>query len=903
MAVTSQRTEYVLVIAGLGTEFCTHKSMEAGTTTDGRIRRVGLKREGIRIEERVDIVDAWFESSPMTLEIVDVEEEATQAFAQLASQVTWLTSDITSSATTIPVTSTSGFSANDYITIGTECIKIGTVNAGASQFESCTRDVRSTLPQAHYTEDGERLRTAVITDRPETIEGRRAFLYEYPIGTSLTANVSSGLQIWAGVCATDAELDGTTWRITLDPLERVLHQDLGAGLDEPVSPRGIYYHAGCKLTLEFREGADATRGGGYASDTATVTFPDDAASGVGFYETQEAFCAALTTAISTAVSGWTRPPNIYAVAHGSTGWSLLVEPNATARYIYTSGGSPIDGEFGPAVTLPGDVVTAEVFTVTASNTYEVQQDLHLWAGGAVVPGHRSVPRGWWGWAPGFEVPGGSATLDLRKVYLNTGVPLTGMGGAGSVWPALIHEEVSGWMEITAVDNTERSITLGNAISGHRTPHYHKPYTSAGLPTFTLERGYSSTDVGALIAEIVADAPTYQNAGTSPDITGGDVDTSAVIVAVNAAARGRPLVTQRQWWMSRAEKLDEVLREEFKLLGVVPCLKSNGLLTVREPKMGLATDPSALAFTTSHLVPGSESWRKNALGSIHTARVHHGYNWSEDKWDGPLHVVRSVTAVSRNKLAQVLECKPLSTTAPGAPAPTWQDVVDLFETRLGLFGGPYAIVEWETPDTATVGSTSAKAILTMDPCTLTFPTLPSWAAGTRFQSGGMNAAPGIIIGRDRDPASGVIRFTALVTGIRLAGYAPTLGITTQSGTDPDWTITVQFGDPLSVETDWAGSTDVLSDHYAVGDKIQICQFNATSPTTVNATIDSAGINDGAGTLDITTDSTWTPGTNKWLVRFQGASVTTTNMERYAYYAGSDRLINLQSGDVAARVFAP
>ncbi|MFZ4759935.1 MAG: hypothetical protein ACOYLX_17355, partial [Burkholderiaceae bacterium] len=272
-ATGSGALSWRLVIEGCPYTWCSSTAQET-TEADGRLRICALRTDGIETGCDADQARATVKAKGLNVTIIDVGGYATRAFAYTTATKCWLTSDLTSSATTVNVTDTSLFAFIGTIHIGTEAISyIGTTG---TSFTSCTRGALSTIPQKHFTENGRALRRPEITDAPASYEGRRAYLFAYGEGDSPTG---TGTQIWIGIMSRDPRLDGPAWSLSFDPITRVLDSSLGDDLETPVPPRGIYYPWSNALRITVKECPTAT----YAAQTESAA---DTFYLTGFYETQ-----------------------------------------------------------------------------------------------------------------------------------------------------------------------------------------------------------------------------------------------------------------------------------------------------------------------------------------------------------------------------------------------------------------------------------------------------------------------------------------------------------------------------------------------------------------------------------------------------------------------------------------
>src|SRR5690606_38900922 len=142
--------------------------------------------------------------------------------------------------------------------------------------------------------------------------GRRVYFFLYDDADDLTGD---GEQVWVGTVSSEPALDnaGTTWHLMVDSIGSRLASTIGGELENPLAPRGIYYsyHAPLHVTI-----VEITTGGPPSGAGVGGAF-------VGFFETQEAFCAALTAWLDTHKAPGTLG-TYRAVPLGTGGWTLEI---------------------------------------------------------------------------------------------------------------------------------------------------------------------------------------------------------------------------------------------------------------------------------------------------------------------------------------------------------------------------------------------------------------------------------------------------------------------------------------------------------------------------------------------------------------------------------------------------
>ena len=312
---------YVRVaIEGLPVVFVSARRMEQ-TQADGRIRVNGLDVKGLKIGARADLRRATLEAQSIELKIEDLDRLPGSRHGRITRELwkrpaasTFLSAEASPSATTLTVYSTAAFAASGVVHVGTEAIAY--TGKTATTFTGCTRAYWDTIAQRHFVADGEGLGDARVTDRPQSVEGRRVYLSIYGDGDDPQGD---GSPRWRGVCATDLKWEKGVWTVGVDPITRLLAQPVGSESSDAVRIRGIHYGCTFPWVLLIQQ---------------TSSGKEAVASIVGHYETERDFATAATTAIATALADAT-------ISIGASG-ALIVEPSVggyRVRYTaHTSGG-------------------------------------------------------------------------------------------------------------------------------------------------------------------------------------------------------------------------------------------------------------------------------------------------------------------------------------------------------------------------------------------------------------------------------------------------------------------------------------------------------------------------------------------------------------------------------------
>jgi hypothetical protein len=851
-----------LSIEGCPVEFVTHTGMER-TTADGRTRVVGLRSDGIKLEERVHLPTAEIDSSGMTLTVADVRDAVTAALDTDPTQRTWLDdgANVTASDATITVASTVGFPSSGTIHIGTEAITYS--GTTPTTFTGCTRGVWDTLAAAHYVLDGERLGYPEVTDRPSVLEGRRARLFAYGAGDD---KQGSGTQVWLGVVRVEPSYRGGEWAIGIDPITRILTQTIGADTDNPVTPRGIYYPPELPLRVRFRANDAAGAFPQAWFNQPIDTSLDSEIEVSGFFETQQDFVDAVNVEIAgSPIAGCATA--IEAVSDGAAGWYFQIRTSASPVALYASveaADNPIDTQNGEQTfefRWPYEsrsFAAAPLTAVAASSTYYIGNPRNT--GGQVprgaLPSVAGRPRG-------TVYFGGSAAISIGN----------------RVTAALIDDRE---FVLSNADTATRSADLAarpsTVVTGESGPAEIFWCGQDTLPEIRLGRGYGNTNVGAwLYTQLLPDVAEYVNTGAVPMIQAGDLANLPGLVEFGAALVETPGAQFRSFALWNSVEIGELLREELKLLGLYPALDASGRITFRRVRIPAATEEGT-AVTSQHVIVdgGWPTIEKAGQGLYNTVIVRTGYNAREDKHLGPTISVRDVEAFGRSPNVRALEIAPFT---KAATLPTIDDVVGTASRVLGVFGGAYRTVTFEVPLTlfdVTVGTT---LVLT----------------SSKFLGGdgtkGVVGRAGILIGKTWEPMDARGQFTVLVPAGDFAGYVPEARLSA-TFTGSSGTVTVNSADLPASTT--------AATWWEVGDLVRVYVYDSGTPQTITGEVTSVA----GDVVGLSLDAGWTPGGLVWVLGSQPSTAAIREAQRrFAYVADADGRIDTLTGSVPGRAFAP
>lgn len=856
--MTALFTEYRLVVEGWGAEAVTSPDMEK-VSTDGVVRKNGLLSEGMIVEESVDIAAGEAESSGMSLTIVD--EQYTDFWtihcAQQPQVRTWLTGDVdaVTAEVDVYVDNTTIFAVDDYIHIGTECLQVETITSGTDM--TATRAHRGTIAQAHYTEDGENLTRPVVTkDYPMALEGRRAFLYEYRLDEHDLQG--DGDLIWRGIVGEDTVLaeDGCSWTIMIDSLYSLLQQDAGGDTEGEFSLRGYYYSNRNPLTIRVIEYTGATT---TSNELLEVT---------GHFETTDELVDHLNASWPAAITGLSAiGANWQAVSFGDH-WGISFETDGAETtwlqaYVYEGLG---EGRGPIAFWNAADVAYPDIGG--AAKTWVFEWDVQ-----------QRAPRGFWGPHSGADyLP---LTVDNQpEIIYPDGLIQLNLGDTISVQTDEEGDPVT--YEVTLNDDTNRRYGL---TGPDRPTPFFDPSTAPRLKKHTT---YVRAGTLADLRDALTTAgPVDANRGASPFITTEDLGAWDANVERAAAIAG-PLAT-RSYVVAQATKLDELIANECRLLGLFPRLQSDGKIGMGFLELPSSATPTAFDLDDSNIIisDAQPKWERNGVwGSTNTVQLLTGYNPQEDEHAGPTFRVRDVTSLSVNKTSKEIKVEPKSLDAASFDA---RNVTDTFRRLLGVFGRPYSILTVQVPYTL------RPSIYVGGICSITSNRLPNVVTGGR----GISNVKGMVISRQWDLTKPYGTIKIIVSDAQLVGYTPTLRITgnTAKGGN-EYALDVDTMDPANL-VDLAPPGFDISTAFPVDTRVQVMEWDSSTQTSQSGTVTITG--DTQLQIDFDAAPTFT-GTR--YLRFAAADdgLILSSQTDWAYMADASSIVGFTTGDETAAEFA-
>jgi len=274
---------------------------------------LALDGDGLTISERaIPTASQVLEVSEVTLRLSDVDDAATQLFSsEDLANATYITAEVSASATTIHVVDTSAFASSGVIYLDQEAISYASKTS--TTFAGCTRGLYGSKATRHIysAANGSGLGNPQATDRIVEVVGRPATLWlaqlsDAGVITALALEHYGTVGVGPAIVGGGEDYaDG--WQITIDHAIKRLGQVIrGQGVSV-----GGYAHPGnpdARTTLIAPSAVDLTPAWIVARNPSTgaitnlaVLTGDAAAPDLGgWHPTREAFANALSTALQSA---------------------------------------------------------------------------------------------------------------------------------------------------------------------------------------------------------------------------------------------------------------------------------------------------------------------------------------------------------------------------------------------------------------------------------------------------------------------------------------------------------------------------------------------------------------------------------------------------------------------------
>ena len=841
-------------------EWVTHQSMvdtTAASTTNPSVRYAGLSVRSAKTKGISNPITGDLEVASTSVRIADIDRVATSIFGKRPTLRTYITAEVGTGDTTVNVLSTTGWPSSGQLWIDSECIAYSGVTA--TSFTSCTRGLLSSIAQTHYITTGGNARFPEVTNRPNTIAGARAYIYGYGEKDDPQGD---GTLIWTGLVSRDPSFDGKSWALSIEPLTALLDRAVSADISEPVHPRGIYHPASRPFWMYVI--VDGT--------FYDLKFPT-AATDEGFWETNEDFCAYLTTQLQALLDSVAADVSMWALADGDRSWHLELLAGAAPKEVEISMNDPIEPSFPQWPSSSPDSETGYTPPGPGERRWWFPDP------SASLPGAGSVPRGYWGVYPrrsGAPDEATAAAFPAGRIYVGGVYDFSGLSGALIKWP-----ELGTWPKqevehvVAASDVANRTIDL---LREAYTDLEGQPvgFTSAALPEIKLGRTFvSSGNLGDLLSALCTLTPAGVNAGSVPPMKTTDFVSLDVFPSVTAR-----IVNSRRYSSFGEFSLLDMVKAECLLAGYALGLAPTGQIYFYElaPPIDSSLSAAGTIYEIEHPIvsEGLPTYERSSRGMCNQVLVRRGYSPAEDDYTEPPVIVRDVAAFGMSPRPRVVTISPKSQIAGDIERAA--ECVAVAGKLLGMFAMPYAMVRI-TCDARQMG------VYPGDTVYVTSPHLPEVSTGTI----GVESLPLLVIGREFEFSTCGVTLTCFVGERNACAYVPEFFISSEvNDTGNTWTLTLDVGAHLP---SW---------YYAVGYRAKVWKYNATSAGVVVGTVSAVT----STTVTVVFDgSAAAIASGTWVLSWADVDDASLEavQERNAYVASSTAILEANSGDTIPKEF--
>lgn len=873
--------DFRLVIEGWPEVFVTD-GMTGGTQSDNRTRIQVLTRKGLRWSERQHFVEPVGELRGFRVELTDHDGLTSASVQTPPSAVSYLAQDVlTKSATTVKITSVAGITAGTYLHVGTEVVRVASspVATDSGYSVSITRNRWDTEQQKHARLTGAALREVELTDRPVLMRGRRAWLYAH--GPGETGVNDTGTLVWKGMVGDEPRLrQGVTWDILLDPLTKVLDQDIGVE-STGLSPRGIFYSNNGALWIRIREYTTSLLSSGTLDLEVAIKL-------TGFFETQATFVDALNGYLVLAKAG-VGLTNTYITRVEADGtWTIEVQtPSSGAVFATVSAMSGADGASQDGVLLDSDGTPTT--GVTNDGRYTLRWNPIVFSSGTIGeddPGEapdtqlRLVPRASYRTVrPPTDVDtvvlGPNVVYDPAAsdayVYLDGASRLTTddtLAIAGEPFRVVSVTGSSGLVQIWRTLYPCAALRFRGGWFGGERPEFGATMDFNGIDGWTT--------LGDFVDALVTKSAEYADLEGVPFLRSDDFDVATIQAIVEERIVGLPHLQARSYAFTELKSLRAVLEQELLAHGLYLYLTTDWKMSFRPLRAVTGVDHDLTDDDRHDSTPTLEA----IPDVVNAVEVRTNYVL-DDEGKGEhraIYTVREVLSQTRMRLRRKLEIAPeIVERSPISDVETARNVATPYLT---VFGLPYDVVSFGI-------TTVDYDVLVGEVVRMTLPQLPY--QGVR--RGAFVAKTGIVVGRSWDVATGAGVLDVLVLRGFYGGYAPAAEVTARtsvSGTTYDLTTTSNKYSP-------AGAVD--ASFFEAGDKVRLVELDELDARVYFAEVVSVT----GSTIRVRAPYTLpTLGSSSWALVPQDDLVAQASQRSYTSIAGRTFV---RAGEGRAFVFGP
>lgn len=831
-----------LAIEGWPCEFVTAASM---AMTIGSVERVlGLDLKSLKFGSRSSILEGKITGEGCTAAIKDINRIPSSYLGKSPSVIGYMRTSTTASATTIPMIDVTEFASSGIVYCATEAISYSSKTAGATPtLNSCTRGLFQSTPQASYTSAGAGLAYPRVTDWPESLEGRRVWIYLYGDGDDPS---DDGTLVARGVVSGAVSFDGQTWSIPIEHRATVLSQRM-QGEQSIYHARGYYFPASNPLVIEM-----LWKDTSHQSALSAVFMS-------GFYDSLASLASAINTRIASTITAAIAASHPVLSTISTQATVTFADAGGALSITYYTGATQLglvmyiyNGQRGSAATEDrAEFADASgygcTFSPAATTSFSCVVPFATTA--ALFPRAMDLSP----WNDAFSLPVSDASADYRWMYLDAPIAAAGTvtikraGASDPLYTSPVSISDAGLARIS--------------LSFARTP---VTVLLDGTETIEIEGSAYSGDAIDFIDGIIAASPTTANASANaPFLTSDDIATPTFAPSVATAI-------DRSWPQPKDATIEDMISAEVLAMGAM-LTETAGQVSIIPIRTPVPTDAATWSIGESDCLALPRVTRSTD-SVVSEVTYYTGYVPSEDDWTGTTFRIRDVGACSPNRAARTVEIKQRSRASV---EPNAESIAAACAPFFAMFGTEYQTI---TVDVS-LKFIDAKA---GDIATITHSLAPD-STGLI----GLSSVACLVIGRSVDLGSGRVTLELYRSLSRFAGYAPSWTCTSTliAGSSYSLACSALYG---------ASPEDVLSPL----DTIEIYAGDSAAPTRYT------GIVTALSGYTITATITGFVSTSSDVVSLRNASAytSTSSLARYAFNAAASRLVVYSDTSKPARQLA-
>lgn len=749
-----------------------------------------MKYEGVCFSEYSSFIDGTLDVDSISLSLSDTAGGMTSQISSWRSRnFTRLTSTLTDSATTVSVVSTSGFTAEkSVIWIGQEAI-FYTALTGTT-FTGCTRGYYGTIATEHKVDFDARplpLMPSVLSG-PQTLANRRANIYLATLEAD--GSLSPSTCIYRGYLSTGLDAGSGEWRINVDHISKIFTRQVGLNLPKTKIQNCYYYSGGTTYGVSYVRCQEKNESWSSYKDQS-ITLNE------GFYNNSDHLMNVLNALL------WSAHDSIVANRYVC----VLKESDYQYKLHCTSGSSyevEMDVRKGDPIWALGFDEGRITFPPSASYTEYIAPNKARWFVCEIPTASHTIDR------PTIMVEDASNFIDETYVYIKD----------------------SAWQQIEAITGNTITLKLNSFDALERKPYIFVEEEKDAIVSqifvwkFDDIEDFIKRSFGLLSGQNEPSSWCI-NGLSSNDFDFTSLDTALIGAPDNLRFYYGGIQPKLEDSNDSGASLDSLLCDRLGLLGIAPCITSDG-------KIGFSKLKNPCALLADSISVDSSIWEATTASQVTTSiesepllnqiKIAHSHSYSTDKYveDCTINYADGINEFGKTR-SKIYKCFGLQVTEKFSLCPTTvtQLAWDVARRAIGLHFHLYGKV---APVIQIPCTWTAKQLMIGDIVSITHPCIVDVANGTV----GVSERYGIVIGRTWnitddtvDSLSVLLPPQERVTAISPCALATSYNSATKTLTFADTDLYCQ-----------SGNDDL--DLFSEGDVIGFLDYDTETPTTWDET---------------------------------------------------------------------